>query len=482
MEKKELRRRAWVITEIPDNFHLEIEDYFEGENGEGEAMFFWSSQETDEGITICLDYNGNLIDLSIDLHRHYEDITSISEEACKERAERYLLKFYPNALKELTFYRMKRLDDAYRFYYERFVMDIPLDDAGSFIDIDPKGNVVRFFYRPIKEKPEIPTIRISKDKLIEHVKSRLNFRLQITNLFTDVHDVAKDGLYLVYEPDPSFMNYKADVSMPTLSIIHDEEEPETFVPLDSISIASDISKEQSVEDIIGITDEMEIIREVDMGDETGVVWRNRNWEPESHDQDLSVGSYFKRYNEDTVKAFISKKTGKVRSFMWLNERSGNLHFTREECFQKAVNFLSVVLPGYHNYYLQLIVRGDDGEIEEVRKREVFLFQLNHSTSIPIFPGIIMVAVNGETGQIDHYTGPSFDIEQLSQIPGKPTLSKDEAKTRFLNQLDFKLTWSKDYEGDTESFQLVYQACDKLFGTPIRYIDALTGAVITEKEI
>ena len=39
----------------------------------------------------------------------------------------------------------------------------------------------------------------------------------------------------------------------------------------------------------------------------------------------------------------------------------------------------------------------------------------------------MVVVNHKTGKIDHYSGPSFDLKQLSQIPAEPAISKKEAK-------------------------------------------------------
>lgn len=50
---------------------------------------------------------------------------------------------------------------------------------------------------------------------------------------------------------------------------------------------------------------MEIIREVEWGDELGIVWRDRNWTP--GESDLSFEAYFKEHTEETVKAFVSEK-------------------------------------------------------------------------------------------------------------------------------------------------------------------------------
>lgn len=478
LDKEELRKRALSFVSIPADFKPIIEEYAEGENGEGEAIFSWANEEKDKGVTINLDLVGNLTSLSIDMDDDRDlNTVPLGVEERKERAEQFLLKFYPDALCDLTFYEMEKLNPAYRFNYERIVMELPLESAGCFIDVDQEGNIVKFSYKVAGQIPEIPTTLISKEKLIEHEQNRLDFQQTITNLYTIIHDVADDGPRLVYEPEPSFMSYKADVLTPTLSIIHDEDVPETYVPLPRPSNTA-VKKDLSIKEVIGITEGMEIIREVDLGEETGIVWRDRNWEMK--DQDLSIEGFFKRRSEDTVKAFISKKTGIVRSFMWFNERSGELKLTREECLQKATDFLQLILPDYHKY-LDLIVRENDEEVDNTRKKEAFSFRIQNGKGIPVPLEIVIVAVNRETGQIDHYSGPSFDMEQLSQIPAEPVISKEEARDIFFSHLDFELTWNKEYDEDTESHILVYQACDKYTRTPIRYIDAMTGAVITVKD-
>ncbi|MFE8700777.1 YcdB/YcdC domain-containing protein [Cytobacillus sp. FJAT-54145] len=477
MLKEELRKRARSMVKIPADFQTIIEEYADGENGDGEAMFSWINEERDEGITVKLDLEGNLTSLTIDMNHSHTNEINLSVEERQERAEQFLLLHYPNALEDLTFYEMKKLNDAYRFYYERIVMDLPLKHAGSLIDVDSEGNIVKFSYKAALEIPEIPTTLIQKEKLIEHVHNRLDFQQTITNLYTNLHHVAEDGIRLVYEPEPSFMTYKADVLSPTLSIVHDEDVQENYVSLQPPPNTA-AQKDLSLETIIGITEGMEMIREVDMGEEKGVVWRDRNWKMEDHD--LSMDSFFKRHSEDTVKAFISKKTGIVRSFVWFNERSGNLKLTREECLVKAIDFLQTILPDYDKY-LQLMVRDSEEEFEDTRKKEVFSFRVHNGKGIPVQLEIVVVAVNRETGLVDHYSGPSMDIEQLSEISTEPAISKNEARDIFFNHLDFELSWNKDYGGESESYILVYQACDRYSRTPIRYIDARTGEVITAKD-
>ena len=472
--REELKKRAKSMVQIPSHFQPLIEEYVEGENGEEKAMFLWANEGQDEGITLNLDSSGNLTRLSIEMNDINSDVAPLNIEQKREYAEQFLLSHYPSALNNLTYYKSKKLTSAERFYYEQIVMDLPLEHAGCYIDIDSGGDIVNFTYEGVKRAPDIPKMLISKEKLIKHVKNNLDFQLTIANLYMDILDVAEDELSLVYEPEQYFMKYKADVLKPTLTIVHDEDVPQTYVSPPPHSNTT-VHKDLSIEDIIGINEKMEVIREVDMGEETGIVWRDRNWEKK--EKDLSINGFFKTQSGDTIKAFISKKTGKVRSFMWFNERSGLLRLSREECYQKAIAFLQMIAPEYYQY-LQLIVQQNEDDEDDSSTKESFTFHMYNSHGIQIQLELVVVAVNRQTGQVDHYSGPSFDIEQLNQVPDEPVISKKEASEIFINNLDFELAWNKDYDSETESYILVYQACDRYSRTSIRYIDAIIGTVIS----
>ncbi|MDQ0216318.1 uncharacterized protein YuzE [Oikeobacillus pervagus] len=475
MLKEKLKKRALSMVDIPNYFQPILEEYFEGENGEGEAMFSWGNEEQNEGITINLDLAGNLIGLTIDKKDHNPNVISLNIEERRERAEQFFISQYPDALKDLTLYQTKKLSDTYRFYYSQIVMDLPLGQGECFIDIDRTGNIVKFKYKDVKQLPEIKTPLISKEKLIKHVQNKLEFQLRIANLYTNLHDVTEDALRLVYVPSPSFMKYKADVLEPTLTISHEEEELQNFVSLPAPT-STIVHNDLSIEEIIGITKRMEVIREVDMGeDEMGIVWRDKDWEMKG--RDLSMKGLFKRHSKDTVTAIISKKTGKIKSFIWFFERNGNLDLSREECFPKAINILQKIFPNYFQY-LQLFVTENE---EEEHDKESFEFRMHNGHGIPIHLEFVRVAVNRKTGQIDYYSGPIVEMKQLSQISAEPAISKKEACDIFINHLDFKLEWNKNYDSEPESHTLVYQAYNKHSGTPIRYIDAMTGEVISEKE-
>ncbi|MBP3950906.1 YcdB/YcdC domain-containing protein [Bacillus suaedae] len=469
MLKEDLRRRALAIVTIPPDFKPLIEEYIEGENGEGAALFFWVKEESDEGISIELDLEGNLIKLSVELNHDACELVPLDIAERRERAEQFLLKFYPDALEDLTFYEGKELSHFYRFYYERLVMGLPLRHAGCMINVDSNGVIVGFSYTKLRDLPEIPTTLITKEQLIEYIKNQLNFQLQIVNHYSS-GDSVEGRLRVVYEPEPFFMSFRANALEPTLSIIHDDEVSEKTIPLSSPSYKA-IEADLTLNEIIGIPDDMEIIREVDMGEETGVVWRDKNWQATV--QDLSINGFFKKQTEETVKAFVSKKTGKVRSFSWFKERSGNLELTRKECLQVATDFLQLIIPNSLDY-LNLIVQEEE---EGTQNKAVFSFRIHNGNGIPVESEIIIVSVNPKTGQIDYYSGPSFELDQLRTTPGEPTVSREEASKIFLDHLDFELSWEKDYEGEEEPYVLVYKACDQHKRIPIRYIDAMNSELI-----
>ena len=191
-------------------------------------MFVWGNEEQDLGISIRLDFTGNLISLAIEKNERSSNLSTISIEERKKRAEEFLLSHYPDALNQLTFTRTKEHTDSIQFTYEQIVMGLPLDHAGSWIDVDPNGNIIRFAYYGVKQIPEIPELFISKEKLIEDVQNGLDFQLTITNLYQALHHVEEDGLRLVYEPTQHFMTYKAGVLKPTLTIEQEEAEVETL--------------------------------------------------------------------------------------------------------------------------------------------------------------------------------------------------------------------------------------------------------------
>ncbi len=469
--KEELEKIALSLVEVPQDFRKIIENV-----DEDEAYFSWMDEEEEKGVIgVKLDTEGRLTYLTIDMQTTDKDTQpSLPLEEKQAIAEQYLLQHYPDALQHFTRHHVKELKEcnSTRFYYEQLVMDIPLSHAGCYIDVNNNGEVILFNYNGIKTAPPIPKQLISLEKLTAHVLDQLHFELAVEQIHSQIHDVKKDSLRLVYSPRPFLMKYKASNLEPALTIEQEETASDITRSLPSLSPMK--QTKQTNEEIIGITDTMEILREVDLDEELGIVWREQDWTPARGD--LSWDAFFKERTEQTVKAFISKETGKVRSFMWFHERSGSLQLSHEACFEKALSFLQQMIPEFLPY-LEYIVPQNDEEESQNETKAFFLFQLHNGHGIPVQSEVINIAVNKSTGQIDHYSGPRITVQQLKDLPHEPALSPEHAFERFKEHLDFKLVWKKEYGEEEETYTLVYEACDRYTKTDIRAIDAITGDVI-----
>lgn len=471
--KEELEKIALSITEIPQDFRKIIENH-----EENEAYFFWMDKEEENGaIAVKLDAEGRLTYLTIDVQQKEENTeSSLTVEKKKEIADSFLLHHYPDALQHFTHHRVKEHEHfrCTRFYYEQLVMDIPLNHAGSYIDVNDAGKVILFNYQGLKEVPHIPGKLISPEKLTSHILDQLHFELVVDKFFKGIHDVEEDSLRLVYLPKPSSLKYKATEIEPTSTAEHEEEAPEITRPLPFLAPVE--KQECNKEELIGITETMELVREIDCGDEVGIVWRESGWERD--EDDLSFEAFFKERTEQTVKAFVSKETSKIRSFLWFHERNGSLQLGREACFETALDFLQLVIPEFLPHLQYIASTNEEGERNETR--DFFSFQLQDEHGTPIQSESITVAVNRSTGQIDQYSGPRIDIDQLKALPKEPAISPEQALEIFKEHLDLELVWDKDYREDEEAYELAYKVCDRSTKTAIRAIDAITGEVICDK--
>lgn len=466
-KKLQLKKRAVSLIEIPPNYQVKIEDY--AEDG---AMFAWINEGEDKGITIQLDQEGNLISLRMDAEDSLMEDEHLELEKRRDRAEQFLREHYAQALEMFTLFKTSQIRDRIcRFEYKQLVMDLPLSSTGCMIDVAADGTIVNFSYKEPSKMPEIPQSMIEKSILIEHVRSRVSVDLSIVKLYKSIYDVKENEARLVYVIEPHFMKYKAEAATPILAIDDVEEEKETLRPLIAPIMATE---KPSIEEVIGITDEMEVLREVDMGSEKGIVWRERGWQ--GKEQDLSIQGFFERQTSETVKAIVSAKTGRLRSFIWFKEREGNFQLGEQECLQKALDLLALLIPNPHQHLKQIVHEGDEGTDEKCS----FHFQFTNKNGVPVFSEVISVAVNRKTGLIDLYNGPGIEIEEINQISAEPVISKEEAKEIFLNHLDFKLSWDQDYDEKGHPDYLVYEACDRDSLTSIRFIDAMTGTVICSR--
>jgi len=484
LQKEALRKRAQEIINIPDHFHPVIEEYFEGDDGE--ALFPWTNEAEDKEIVINLDLAGHLTSLSIESESAQLPTTPLDKATRKIRAEEFLGTHYPNALSALTLQRTTEHEENIHFYYEQMVAGLPLALAGCFIKVDPSGQVIEFRYDGVKPHPNLPNQFISTDTLKNDLQRNLEFELKIVQEERTTDAVKDNGLRLVYEPKQYVLDYIADQMTPTLTVDFDEDQEDyhTYVPLLSPSEQpSKQDRHESIETFVGIPEQMEIIREVDTGEETGIVWRDKDWVKET--TDLSIADYFEDQSGDTVKAFISNTTGQVTRFLWFKQPSSKLQLDTASCYQRAIDFLHEALPGCDTYLQRIIcddndVAEEDGvEEDEQILNETFFFGLFNAQDIPVGLEMISVSVSPVTGEINEYGGPSFEMKQLDSIPGEARISKQEARAYFIEHVDFQLAWDLDYDEDPPADRLVYQVCERQTKKKIHYVDAITGALILE---
>ncbi|MED4017948.1 YcdB/YcdC domain-containing protein [Sutcliffiella cohnii] len=473
---EDILKRAKSLIQIPSHWSLIIEDYCQPNESAGYTLLSWADEEQNEGISMQLDPKGRLTKLSQERKEEKTDTKPLSDVDNKIIAEQFLLSHYPDALRALTLNVNEKLENKYRFEYVQFVMNLPLPNSGCFIEVSSTGDILEFHYYGVKKEPATPTNIISKEQVLTEIKRTLDFNLVLSTIYAHTYNVKEQGLQLIYEPNPSVLNYRADVFPPTLTINHEEEIPPQYVTLPQQANLNE-NKKWSIVELIGITDEMEVIREVDMGEEKGVVWQDRNWEEK--DRDRTVEGFISRQTEGTVKAIISKNCSKLNSFIWFKERSGNLSLNREQCLQKAIEFIQKTIPNYREHLL--LLAPDISEDEEVRKHESFIFHIKNKNGIPMHLEMLMVVVNCQTGLIDQYSGPSLEVEQLSELPLEPVLSKEEAENLFLSHLDVNLAWTIDYDSKDVDYILTYEACNKKTKTAISGIHAITGEVISYRE-
>ena len=74
MLKSELKKRALLMVQPINDLQLVMEDY-----GEYGAIFSWTNEEQDEGVSINLDLDGNLIRLSINKGDLDQEISSLTD-------------------------------------------------------------------------------------------------------------------------------------------------------------------------------------------------------------------------------------------------------------------------------------------------------------------------------------------------------------------------------------------------------------------
>lgn len=185
-----------------------------------------------------------------------------------------------------------------------------------------------------------------------------------------------------------------------------------------------------------------------------------------------------KYN-NLVGITIDKSTKELIGFIKLaDDKEVKQILSREECLQKALQFLEHVIPDVTQYLRLWDERDEDEGIE----RFVFSVYVNE---IPVEYREFMVNINTENGAVMHYSGKSSNIiEELLAHETTPKVTKEKALEIYKEVIRVKLEWCIDHDAEEMKYKLLYKQtrsenhkesvdCSR----KIRYIDAHTGEKI-----
>lgn len=164
--------------------------------------------------------------------------------------------------------------------------------------------------------------------------------------------------------------------------------------------------------------------------------------------------------------------------MWKGEQERKTILSREQCLDKALQFLEHIIPNATKY-VQL---WNNYEEEEGIERFSFSIYVN---DIHVEGKYIMINMNTENGAVMYYSGESNNlIKELLTYETTPKVTKEKALEIYRGAIRVKLEWSIDYDVEETVYQLLYkQTTDENYkeffdgSREIRYIDAHTGEKI-----
>ncbi|NSL52394.1 YcdB/YcdC domain-containing protein [Calidifontibacillus erzurumensis] len=462
MLKEQLAKLALNFVSIPQNYQLLVEDY-----SNGQAKFMWSKSkdDLDNGIEVTLDKNGKLIELT---RPPSTDGTLVTTEQQRAIAEQFLTSQYPEALNYLTLSTVIENEKDTKFFYKQYVEGYPLDSYTTKIIVSKYGEIIDFRYDGYtKTPPTFPAQLASKEAILQQL-SKAPWKLSMKYLLSDLYSVPQSGLYPVYESPILYQSFNAVNGEPFFE--HEPEEPGTFIPFPDIPV---VEKRITIEEMIGISDCMIKLREVEIDENTlGIVWREKNWPAP---KDKTMESFLLERLEDTVKAKIDKHSGNLKEFTWFKDRTGDLHLSFEACRDIACTFIATYFEEYVPY-LQL-------QIEEPSfnkaNRAFFTFPLHTAQGLQIEGEHFYVGVNKTTGCIDLLWSPRIDLELLQSYED-PSIQPFENVLPALKEIGAFLQWSRKYDENENDEVLEYrlgqiETKQRIFG-----INATTGHLIVNK--
>ncbi|RAS78232.1 hypothetical protein A4R27_17385 [Priestia endophytica] len=421
-----LKEKAVSMFSIPSSYDLLIEQVYSEE-----ILFAWEDKAEETGFIVSFHPNGELLSYSRDMnHTHIR----YAEEVLYEKALTFLhdqTNLCPSSFSNAspTF-----LTKSIRFEWIMKHNGYKIDNSSFFIDVSYDGYVINFkrYCTTLPRHFQQP----QKEVHVEAVKDYL-MKETSCNLFLST---SNNKGQLVYKIEPPF--YSVEVNEFSLYPVK-EDDLVLSKPLMSVNPST-----ETIEEMIGLTDKHECIRESKDPELRGKVFRKKNLTLVSSDK--SVDSYMRERNEETIKIQY-KENGKIKGIFSFETPPANLRkkCNRKQGYERALQFLEKVLPSY-----QTILRFGGVSYNTDESWVLVTFYL--TSNIPFeYGGMINVSVCRKTLRIVYYMGPEIEVDKLLSLQEeRPLISAIKAKETLLSLLEVEAVWKEDEEKDC--FILHYQ--------------------------
>ncbi len=383
----------------------------------------------------------------------------------------FFLEHYPEAPKLFTFKKIDELKNGdLRFTFNQEKLELPFPNTGFSVRITKAGEIVGFRYDGIAKKIVSPEKIINKEEAKNTLLNELEMESMITVLSKEIYENGDDLPHLVFEPNLRCHQLLADGTTPQFE--QEEDTPKQLVPLAKPSKTST----KDIDTFIGLDrSAFKLIREQDMGDAIGTVWRMDEDEPEKASS-RSLDDFFQQRNDHTIKLRTDKNNKQLKGMFSFLERKGDLQLSLAECEDIALQFLYHLYPKADQYFRMK----SDPQVDETNAW--FHFELYHG-GIHVRFGFVSITVNRTTGHIDHYLGPEIHPELITSLPLEPIVAEEKAKQLFTRFFDVELQWEKEYVEDSEDYyQLVYKPLYPNLTGELAFIEAENGDIIVGKDL
>ncbi|WP_163093000.1 YcdB/YcdC domain-containing protein [Bacillus cereus] len=492
---KERKERVAHIINIPDEYSLVVDDQ-EGVDDPYHLLWWEHKEDQERTIQITLNrHTGNLIEFRIDDENSFSSgKEAIEEKKAREIANAFLKKYTKEGYEFYTYVTVK--DDRRGWKEVNYMQEVnsyPLPNTGCVVRVNSSGNVVQFHYngqKAIEKKPLWPSEIVEENIVLENLKARQDMRLVFIDLTYSSCEYESGeevkGYHLVYEPEPSHAFIDASTGK-------DLYEPDHYKLPSAVAVGKS-RKGNERGDIFELFDwnkeGFTKVDETENDDEIRMkfVPKEELQKQKEEKNPYLMNEFFKKhlpmlkYN-NLVSVTIDKLTNELTGFIKLtDDKEVKQILSREECLQKALQFLERVIPDIKQY---LRLWEEREEAEDGIERFIFSVYIN---DIPAEYNQFMININAENGAVMHYSGESSNfIKKLLTYETTPKLIKEKALEIYRAAIRVKLEWFLDHDAEETKYKLLYkQTTDEKHKEPfdcsreIRYIDAQTGRKIWSK--